>query len=239
MAKYTENDLQNALADIRGGMSTAQAARVWSVPRTTLRHRLHGTEPLKIAKAHSQRLSPSQEESLAHWVRIQGTIGYPPTHATIRFIASRILANDGDFQPLGRNWMEGFLRRNASIKTMKGKSIESARLTNANAETIQDFFQRFNEPTIATIPPQHRYNMDESGIMEGLGVNGLIIGASDLRQAYIKEPKRGYWITFVECISAQGHALNPLVILNGKSIQQHWFPESLNSATHGWSFAHS
>ena len=239
MAKYTENDLQNALEDIRKGMSAAQAARVWSVPRTTLCGRIRGAEPYKDAKAHCQRLSVSQEQSLTEWIRIQGTIGYPPTHATIRFIASRILANDGDPQPLGRNWMEGFLRRNPSVKTMKGKSIESARLANANAKTIQDFFQRLKEPALAAIPAQHRYNMDESGIMEGLGVNVLVVGASDLRQAYMKEPNKGKWMTFVECISAQGHALNPLVILNGKSIQQQWFPESLINETRGWHFAHS
>ena len=153
MAKYTENDLQNALADIRAGMAEAQAARVWNVPRTTLYRRLRGAEPRNIAKAHCQRLSSSQEDSLVEWIRIQGTIGYPPTHATIRFIASRVLANDGDPRPLGKNWMEGFLRRNPSVRTMKGKSIESARLSNANAKIIQDFLQRLNEPTIAAIPP--------------------------------------------------------------------------------------
>ena len=76
--------------------------------------------------------------------------------------------------------MEGFLRRKPSVRTMKGKSTESARLSNANAETIQDFLQRLDEPTIAAIPPQHGYNMDESGIMEGLGDNGLAVGASEL-----------------------------------------------------------
>ena len=135
--------------------------------------------------------------------------------------------------------MEGFLRRNPSIRTIHGKKIESARLTNANTKAIQDFFRHLDEPTIRAIPPQHRYNMDESGIMEGLGINGLVVGASELRQAYIKESKRGCWMTFVECISAQGHALNPLVILNGKSIQQQWFPESLAFTTRNWSFTHS
>ena len=73
MAKYTENDLLNALADIQRGMAAAKAAKLWSVPRTTLRDRLRGAEPLKVAMAHCQRLSPSQEESLAQWIRIQGT----------------------------------------------------------------------------------------------------------------------------------------------------------------------
>ena len=191
MAKYTENDLQNALSDIQNGMAVAKAAKVWSVPRTTLRRRLRGAQPRKVAKEHRQRLSAIQEEHLARWIRVQGTIGCPPTHATIRFIASRILVNDGDLQPLGKNWMEGFLRRNPSIRTIPGKKIESARLTNANTKTIQDFFQHLDEPTIRTIPPQHRYNMDESGIMEGLGINGLVVGASELRQAYIKESRKG------------------------------------------------
>ena len=87
--------------------------------------------------------------------------------------------------------MEGFLRRNPSVRTMKGKSIESARLSNTNTKTIQDFLQRLNEPTITAIPPQHRYNMDKSGIMEGLGNNGLVVGASKLREAYVKKPNRG------------------------------------------------
>ena len=191
MAKYTENDLLNALADIQRGMAAAKAAKLWSVPPTTLRDRLRGAEPLKVTKAHCQRLSPSQEESLAQWIRIQGTVEYPPTHTTIRFIASQILANDGDLKPLGKNWIKRFLKRNPSVKTIKGKSIKSARLTNTNTKTIQDFFQRFKEPTIATIPPQHRYNINKLGIMEGLGINELVVGASDLRQAYIKEPKRG------------------------------------------------
>ena len=49
MAKYTENDVLNALADIQRGMAAAKAAKLWSVPRTTLRNRLRGTEPLKVA----------------------------------------------------------------------------------------------------------------------------------------------------------------------------------------------
>ena len=78
--------------------------------------------------------------------------------------------------------------------------------------------------------------MDEAGIMEGLGVNGLVVGASELRKAFIKEPKRGCWMTFVECISASGASLDPLVIYNGKSIQQQWFPDKLLPKLRNWSF---
>ena len=79
--------------------------------------------------------------------------------------------------------------------------------------------------------------MDEAGIMEGLGANGLVVGASELRKALIKEPKRGCWMTFIECISASGNSLPPLVIFNGKSVQQQWFPDEILSELRDWSFA--
>ena len=239
MPKYTETDLRNALSDIQNGMSEAKAAIVWSVPRNTLRNRIHGHHPRQIGAEHLQRLAPIQEQRLVDWIRVQGTLGTPPNHATIREIVRRMLADDGDLQPLGKKWMEGFFRRNPTIKTMPGKHIESARLKNACPENIRAFLEQLKDPTIAAIPPQHRYNMDEAGIMEGLGVNGLVVGASELRQAYVKEPKRGCWMTFVECISAQGHSINPLVIFNGKSIQQQWFPKELDSEIRGWHFTNS
>ena len=42
MAIYTENDVQNALTDIRNGVALATAATRNGVPRNTLRERLGG-----------------------------------------------------------------------------------------------------------------------------------------------------------------------------------------------------
>ena len=42
MAAYTENDVRNALADMRNGGTIATAATHHGVPRTTLRDRLKG-----------------------------------------------------------------------------------------------------------------------------------------------------------------------------------------------------
>ena len=81
--------------------------------------------------------------------------------------------------------------------------------------------------------------MDEAGIMEGLGVNGLVVGAAELRKAHLKEPNRGNWMTFIECISAEGEALDPLVIFRGKSVQQQWFPNESLENFQDWSFTAS
>jgi 4-hydroxybenzoate polyprenyltransferase len=71
--------------------------------------------------------------------------------------------------------------------------------------------------------------MDESGIMEGLGANGLVVGSSEKHSIQKKQPGSRAWTTFIECISASGKALQPLVIFKGKTVQQQWFSNALNT----------
>ena len=120
MAKYTEADVQNAFSDVQNGISVAKAAKIWSVPRTTLRHRLEGSTTHRAAATRFQRLSPVQENLLVEWIRKQGTLGLPPTHSSVRYFVTRILAEGGDVQPLGRRWMAGFFKRNPAVKTLPG-----------------------------------------------------------------------------------------------------------------------
>ena len=57
MAAYTENDVQNALADLCNGGALATAATRHGVPRTTLRDRLNSTQSCRDAHDDKQRLS--------------------------------------------------------------------------------------------------------------------------------------------------------------------------------------
>jgi len=61
MAIYTENDVQNALTDVRNGVALATAATRNGVPRNTLRGRLGGTQSCRYAHKDEQRLSTVQE----------------------------------------------------------------------------------------------------------------------------------------------------------------------------------
>ncbi|KYK62106.1 hypothetical protein DCS_03252 [Drechmeria coniospora] len=75
------------------------------------------------------------------------------------------------------------------------------------------------------IPPQHRWNMDETGILEGLSSNGLVLGRSDKTFQLKKKVGSRCWTTIVECVSAVGQALSPLVLFKGQTLQQQWFPK--------------
>ena len=130
---------------------------------------------------------------------------------------------------------EGFLRRNPAIRTQKCHHRNSSRVNGACTEVIRPWFNKFYIPEIQATKPENRYNMDEAGIMEGLGENGLVVGRSEKRSIQKKTPGARAMTSFIECVSATGVALPPLVIFKGKSVQQQWFPREL-SKFKNWKF---
>ncbi|KAL0934828.1 uncharacterized protein CTRU02_209419 [Colletotrichum truncatum] len=117
--------MQKAIKDTETGISIRAAARKRKVPESTLRGRLHGAGTLRESRSQLQRLSPDQEQHLANWALAQGSLGLAPTNTELKELAQRVLAVAGEFEPLGRNWMDGFLRRNPSLRTVRGKFIGS------------------------------------------------------------------------------------------------------------------
>ena len=218
MGNYTEFDVQEALDSIANGQSIKKAAVLWGIPRATLYNRLHGRESRKEAFTGHQKLSPDQEKHLTQWILTQDALGLPPTHAQIKQFVQRVLAVKGDDQPLGKHWMQAFLKRNPAVCTQKVYHRDSARVDNARTEVIQPWFNKFYIPDIQAIKPENRYNMDEAGIIEGLRENGLVVGSSERRAIQKKHPGSRTWTSFIECISATRVALPPIVMFKGKTI---------------------
>jgi 4-hydroxybenzoate polyprenyltransferase len=229
MSQYDEASLQAALKEVEAGVSQRKAAARWGVPRATIYNRINGrTTRTAIAEAR-QRLSKQQERHLAGWILTQDSLGLPPSHSQIQELAARILIESGDLEPIGKHWIEGFIRRNPEVKTLRGKRIDFLRINGATTDRVKDFFALKEIPEVRAISPQHRYNMDEAGIMEGLGDNGLVLGSSRKKFALRRQPGSRAWTSVLECINALGIALPPLIIFKGKSVQQQWFPQELQA----------
>jgi 4-hydroxybenzoate polyprenyltransferase len=84
--------------------------------------------------------------------------------------------------------MQAYLRRNPVSKTKRFRNIDSQRVNGATTSIIKSWFQLLLLPQIQAIKPEHRYNMDGSGIMEGFGANGLVVGSSEKRAIQKKQP---------------------------------------------------
>ena len=131
------------------------------------------------AMAPYQRLLPVQEQSLTDQVLVQESLGLNPTYAQIRAFAGRILAARHNALPLGKRWMAGFLRRNPVLKTKKQFRIDSTYVNDVTSDIIKAWFQKLEIPTIKAIKPENRWNIDEAGIIEGQGINGLVVGSTN------------------------------------------------------------
>ncbi|KAI1001465.1 hypothetical protein K3495_g6735 [Podosphaera aphanis] len=77
--------------------------------------------------------------------------------------------------------------------------------------------------------------MDETGILEGSGSNGLVLGSSECRSILKKQPGSRAWTSIIECISVTGKALPPLIIYKDINVQQQWFPLDMTSYD-SWKF---
>lgn len=67
--------------------------------------------------------------------------------------------------------MEGFLRRNPEVRTVRGKPLDSCRLHRAT-KIIKEFFLFFLLPLILEISPDLRFNIDETRLLEGREATG-------------------------------------------------------------------
>lgn len=235
MPSYSENSILLAIQDVESGISVRKAAQRWGIPRSTLHDRLTGTVTRNEANEHNQRLSKKQEAALVGWILSQGDLGFAPSHHQVREFAARIVKAGGDDQPLGKAWMEGFLRRNPEVKTVRGKTLDSCRLNGATTKIVKEFFSLLTIPEIKDISPDNRYNMDETGILEGRGSNGLVLGAAQKKVIIRKQLGSRCWTSILECISATGRVLTPLVIFKGLSVQHQWFPSELEFLA-DWAF---
>ena len=84
--------------------------------------------------------------------------------------------------------MERFLRRHPILRTKRARNIDSTRVNGATTSIIKTWFQLLSPFIISVIKPENRYNMDESGIIEGLGANGLVVGSAQRRSIQKKQP---------------------------------------------------
>ena len=137
MPSYTENALEKALDALSKGESMRRVACDYGIPRATLHDRRAGRQPRSDAHAYRQKLSPTQESRLAEWIRVQDALGLAPTHAQIRTFASCILLAGSSATGVGKHWLEGFLRRNLHVRTLRTQRIDITRTNGATVEVIQ------------------------------------------------------------------------------------------------------
>jgi hypothetical protein len=137
-------------------------------------------------------------------------------------------------KPPNKNWACAFEKHHPETQARRVRVLDWNRHEKNTYWKISHWFQvigrLLRDPAILA---KNVYNMDETGVMLSmLGSAKVLVGKNDMRSYRGARVKRKM-VTTIECISADGRYLNPLIIWPATTHRSNWttFP------TPGWQYA--
>jgi hypothetical protein len=119
--------------------------------------------------------------------------------------------------------------------------IDTARFKATNYEGVKRWYDTVTEVWIENqYAPDHVYNMDESGFAVGASQSSRALVNIREASSWKQIGSRQEWITAIECVSAAGAAVPPLLIFKAKHTNTGWIPAQtprdwrFSTSSSGW-----
>jgi len=216
-----------------------------SQPSKSTKWRHARGKPTRRDKAASQQyLTPCEEKAVREYVLRMYDRGCP---MPVKFLGSiahvikrqrssafQILTADDGVRPPGKNWPQGFYKRHPELKARRVKPLDWAwHGHNIYDKALQWFTVIGRELSDPAIVLENVYNMDEIGVLLSvLSSLKALVSKQDLRNYRGAGVKRTLVIA-IECVSANGRCLAPLIIWPAFTHRSTW----ITYPTPGWHFA--
>lgn len=222
-----ETRIEKACDALRAGQfsSIAPAARFFGLGKSAhyqkfRRRLLRLHQPAHKAHQAQQLLTPIQEEKIVDWCHFLGLTGRPVDDAGIMHMAKHLRGPDR--APPNRKWLRGFVRRHkADIQYSKAAGLDPKRAQAFNYAIVQEHFELVDQVMQKFGIKWHNvYNMDEKGVQVGGGRKNLgkkYFWSRADRAKYVLRDANLELVTIIECVSADGIALPPGFIFQGKT----------------------
>lgn len=222
----------------------ASQSQLQGPSRSTLWRHARGQPTLQDKASHQQYLSVSEEKALLEYVLRMADRGYPLPVKFLRTLAvviarRRISTDDGapvppEISPPGKNWPQAFYQRHPELRAKRLRPLDWARHDVNIYDKIVAWFNVIRpELEKQNVLSENIYNMDETGTqLSVLSSLKVLVRHQDLHQHRGAGVKRTM-ITAIECISADGRVLDPLIIWPASTHRSTWTVH----AQPGWHFA--
>src|SRR5450432_4800632 len=161
---WKESDMTLALNALRmtRKLTLSRAAKIYKVPRTTLRNRYYGISSRHDTKPNSRKLTDLEEEVIVRHILDLDSRSFPPRIRCVEDIANRIL-NDRNATRVGKNWTSNFVQRQLELSTRFNRRIDYQRVLSEDPDAYNAWF-RLAQNTINKygILKEDIYNFDET-----------------------------------------------------------------------------
>jgi hypothetical protein len=204
-------------------------AREFDAPYRRLLARIHGQTSYYDRTPTNMLLTDAQERTVKAWVEQLDTIGTPPTNRMITGCANAILAqaNPHVHPPptAGPNWVYGFLKRLPDgYERVEQTPIDPKRLNAQDLGVLQTWFDRLKiQLDTKKITYHNIWNFDETGFRVGQGKKETVVTRFGKSRTRIASASSRESLTLIECISAAGKVIPPLIILAAKNHLEEWY----------------
>jgi hypothetical protein len=210
------------------------------VPVSTLIHRRLGRRSREEQAQSQQYLTREEEKALVKFLLQMSSLGQPVRIKYLRSLAFSIArqrsTKNKPMKSPGKNWPRAFEKRHPEVQARRVRSIDWKRHGNNTHEKIAEWFDVIG-PVLQDpcVLQENVYNMDETGVMLSMLGSARVLVGKDDRQGHRGAGVKRTMVTAVECISADGRALLPLIIWPSSTHRSNW----TTFKTPGWHYAHS
>ncbi|PZD39774.1 DDE-1 domain containing protein [Pyrenophora tritici-repentis] len=207
------------------------------IPYHTRYYRKRGRPSMKEKAQGQQYLTPPEEKALVAFILRMGAVGTPIRVKYIPALAFCIAsrrATNRPSEPPKKNWPQAFRRRHPQLKSRNNRPMPWERHDNSIYDKVVHWFDVIKEELCRSdVLPENAYNMDETGIMLSmLGSVKVLVGKDD-RRDYRGTGTKRTMVTAIECVSASGEYLNPMIIWPASTHRSNW----TTYPTPGWFYA--
>lgn len=220
---YTADTLEQCLRAIESGkMSERMAAKVYSIPRSTI----HNKRKKKHSGKHGGKrvFSDEVEDLFAHRVNIMCDWGFPLDYLDLKLIIKAYLEKKKMNVKCFRNnlpgddWVKGFMkRRGLTNRYSSNIKRKRAAVSKSNLET---YFDNIKEE-LTGIPAANIWNYDETNLSDDPGKKKCIMRRGHkYPERVVNHSKVAYSIMF--CGNAAGEVLAPYTVYKANHIYPNW-----------------
>jgi len=204
------------------------------LPYTTQWHRNNGRGTRRDKAIKQQLLTPREEQAIVDFVLRADRHGFPAKvkdlhhYATVflRGRAPRHKRGDSskvDSQVPAKDWPQVFCKRHPELKVARLRTLDWRRHEKSIYNKVVNWFDLMRAQLEETdVLQENVYNMDETGVLLSVLGSSKYLVSAEMPKTHRGTDTKRTLITAVECISADGRSLPPLIIFPGVDLRSNW-----------------
>lgn len=222
-AEYSNEKLEEALTEMKRGVSARKVSEKYKIPRTTLQRRSKGLQQKKYGG--QTVLSDEEEQFIVEGLLACAEWGFPLGTKDIRIVVKGYLDRQGRGVTLfknnmpGNEWVRLFLIRHKNLSVRFGENIKRVR-AEVSTGMINQYFDNLGA-SILGIEPSSIVNYDETNFSDDPGKKKYIVKRGAKHPENIIDHSKTS-ISVMMAAAASGILLPPYVVYKAEHVYPTW-----------------